>query len=189
MKNMVVFAALSLVTVLPLSVLARHDGDSGKMEPSKERAEKYEGYAKSYDSQAADYDKKATASDGKKAAEYRALAENFRGCAAQKRRMSEAYATGNKELLSDASMKYGRLCKERKQIGSPFQGNKYAKNKADKPSCKTKECKESRAKKQDEKPASNAQQKKIEQMEAQIEALQKQLEEMKKSGKDEGFRF
>jgi hypothetical protein len=189
MKRMIMVAVMSLVTVLPLSVLANHDGDSGKMAPSKERAEKYEGYAKSYDSQAAGYDKKAAASEGEKAAEYRALALNLRGCAVQKRRMSKAYAAGDRALLNDASMKYGRLCKERKQIGSPFKGNTYAKKSADKSSCKTRQCKEAQAKKQKKTPASNAQQKKIEQMEAQIKALQKQLDGMKKSGKNESFCF
>jgi len=180
--------------MLPLSVFANHGGGSGKMEPNKDRAEKYAGYAKDYDSKAARYDKKAAEADGEKAAEYRRLAENFRGCAVQKRRMSKAYASGDRELLSDAGKEYGRLCSARKGMSSKFKDNKNVKKQSSKKCCSTKKDKPEKAKKSSCSScgSSNDKQKRAEQIEKQIKELQRELENVKRSSKpakNDGFAF
>ena len=190
MKKMNLFLLMVVLAVVmsPLSVFANgaKEGGVGKMEPDQERADKYAGYAGDYDSKADRYEKKAAGASGDKAAEYRRLAENFRGCAKQKRRMSKAYASGNHELLSDAGKEYARLCLERKSISSPFKDNKNVKKLASKSWCKTKDCKLKKLKKLtcgSSECCLSDKKKKAEQIEKRIKALQHQLEDIKTTSK------
>lgn len=202
--RLVAIVVLVALVFMPMSLFAKHDGDSGKMSPNAGSAVKYEKYAKGYEGQAHDYDKKATNSEGEKAAEYKKMASNLRGCAAQKRRMSEAYATGDSALLKSARAEYSSLCKERKALQPPCKSEKCGDKKAkivaaDKKSCKPKSCASAnksckvRTCRSSDKTKQNCSktakmQNNVDPLQS-IDALQKKLDHHNKSFKNEGFAF
>ena len=99
MKTLIISLFTACLVCGPL-VCQANEGrakDSGSVKNEK-KAEKYLGYAKNYDKQA-----KAAQEAGKAD-----LAKAYEACAAAKRIMSKAYASGDKELLKQGKEAYAK---------------------------------------------------------------------------------
>ncbi len=95
----IVFISLSINTSF-----AKENCKSKKISSSAESAKKYEGYAKHYDSKAT----KAKENGNN------ALAKAYQECAAAKRIISKAYATGDAELMKKGRNAYSAAKKNLK---------------------------------------------------------------------------
>ena len=112
MKKIIILSGLLLVFALTLNA-----GNYQKSCKNSCKAAKYERYANNYLNAAKRNEAKSEKSENSaKKQHYLDLADTCRKKAEQKKRMAEAYKTGNSELLKDAHKKYSALKENPKKI-------------------------------------------------------------------------